>query len=268
MSVPVLRSAPLGARFCDAATGAPVPDGLSVWAEPVKGKGRWPATPGRDGLHVWHTLPGLERWACEDADFTTSRRAWVLRVDDTKQRYLPVALQVEAPLRGLVSRRWGVEKLPRPAVQLARSVAAPPLECYASIHTELWDRVSARPAAWALLSVRAGATGGAAITAWGLADELGQVMVNLPWPEPAPGTHQPLSEASWTVTLRVRYGRLSRNARGCPPTLDAIEAQPSGRIWRTQDAKSAFSSATLYWGRPLVLRGEGARTSNPLVITS
>lgn len=268
MSEGLTRSAPLGVRLCDAATGATVADGLRVWVESEEDPAlSRPSTPGRDGLHVWHSLPGLERWSRARADFSAARHGWVLRAEDLQGRYLPMALRVEAPTQGLVRRRWGAEKQPRPAVQLARSLAAPPVEGFASVSAELLDGATGAPAAWALVGARASSGGGAAAGCWGLADESGQVVVALAWPEPTPGSSRPIAEAQWTLTLRVRYGRLSRDARGRPPTLDAIEAQPVAHLWRDRAASRAFASATLHQGRPLVLRGEGPQGPGPLVIT-
>lgn len=264
MSASHQRVAALGLRLADAVTGLPVREGLRAWASPVADeRTRVAGELGPSGQIVWSRLPGVSAWQQDRAAPQTRR--FCVEVEDRLDRYLPVRLEVDAPCAGLLTRVWGARKERRALVPMAHQPGGPPLEGHASVYAELWDPGAGAPAAWSLLSVRAG-TGERAVTSWGLADGRGRVRVLLPWPEPALSTGRPLAESSWSLSLRVRYARRAPDPR--PPTLDTIEGQPQARLWRDAEARVAMGSATLRFGTELLLRGDGpAGNYQPLYVT-
>lgn len=264
MSAASQRVVALGIRMADGVTGLPVRDGLRAWASPVSDERvRIAGESGPSGQIVWARLPGTSAWRAGGAPTRAPR--FLLEVEDRQERYLPVRVEAEAQSQALVSWVWGSKKERRPLVPMYHGSSGPALEGHASIYAELWDLGASAPAAWSLLSARAG-TGERAVTSWGLADARGRVRVVLPWPEPGLSTGKPLAEATWALSLRVRFAR--RAPASLPPNLDAIERQPLARLWRDADAKLPMSSATLRFGTELVLRGDSSSSDyQPLYVT-
>ncbi|HYN85762.1 MAG TPA: hypothetical protein VER32_10935 [Pyrinomonadaceae bacterium] len=107
--------APLGVRFRDAVTGAPVSEGLVVSAYPTGATHlRTFARQNRSGTHVVHAGPGLHEFTrgAGDDDFwagVTQKKSFTVEVADALGRYLPATFPAELPNRGLFTWTWPLE---------------------------------------------------------------------------------------------------------------------------------------------------------------
>lgn len=107
--------APLGVRFRDAVTGAPVAEGLVITAYPTNAPSlRTVAQQNRSGAYVMHEGPGLLDFThgAGDEDFwsgVTQKKSFTVEVIDTSGRYLPATFPAELPNRGLFTWAWPLE---------------------------------------------------------------------------------------------------------------------------------------------------------------
>lgn len=271
MTLLLARHAPLGLRLSDAVTGAPVREGLRVELLVAGAKRRVPSTPGLEGVHAWHNVPGFGAWTSEDAaDWRHTGLPVLICVDDLMGRYLPLRVRVRVPTRDLLTWTWAPGEAPRTSVPMARAITAPGLEGHANLYAELWHVGRGAPAAWALLQATCRA-GAGETTVRGLADHLGRVRIDLPWPEPPLIGGLPLASAAWNLTLSVRYAALPGDPLDPdgPPTLREIEAQPPAQLWADAAATDPLGSATLRWGQDLILRGAvGPGDHQPIFVTT
>lgn len=276
------RIAPLGVRFHDEATGAPVGDGLRVSAFPEHlPAARKPSVVNRSGVHVLMDLPGLRDLEYGDGDAGTdawwaalpARRPYIVEVQDTLGRFLPCAFKAELPHRGLFAPDCITSPLSPlsplspgdgPSVPLfsapARQAAVP----LAVLRAELWDIHARIPAAWAY--VEATLTGGATVR--GVADADGRLALFFQYPEPvdfAPGSAvdasslpagPPLLEQAWALQVRVHY------ARHTPvpelPDVCTTLSQPPVGVWADTSSPLELLEPTLRYGQELVLRTQDA----------
>ncbi len=285
---------PLAVVFRDEATLGFLSDGLSAVVYPLGEPERTVSgVVNRSGLFVFRNLPGLRQveQGSGDADFwaaQTPRFDFVLEARDTAGRFLPWSLGVKLPQRHLLGVGFDVSSppsspLPSPSnTQTGSDTAFLPLFSAASrpapegmgvLRTELWDSVADEPAAWALIEAKAGEQR----TVTGLADADGRVMLPLPYPKPALslgsslgsplGSGGPINQQSWPVAFTVRYRR--RTPVPLLPDLVDVLLQPPVTAWQETSRSTAWTSATLRFGRDLVLasRADGGGASSTLLIT-
>jgi len=275
---------PLAVRFRDEATLSFFSDDLSVAVYP-------PGTPelktdgvvNRSGVFVFRNLPGLRdvEHGSGDADFWAANPPqldFVLEVRDNAGRFLPESLRIKLPQRhplGLgiaspVASPLVLQTGGDTAFLPLYSAASRPLpEGMAVLRTELWDADNEEPAAWAMVE----ATAGEQRTVAGLADAGGRVMLPLPYPKPVValgsplgsplGGGGPITQQSWPVAFTVRYHRRTP-APGVPDLADVL-TQPAVTAWQETSLTTPWTSATLRYGRELVLASGG---SSRLLITS
>jgi len=290
---------PLAVVFRDEATLGFYSDGLSAVVYPLGEPERTVSgVVNRSGVFVFRNLPGLrqvEQWS-GDADFwaaQTPRFDFVLEARDTAGRFLPWSLGVKLPQRHLLSVDLvsGMDAgsppsspLPSPSnTQTGSDTAFLPLFSAASrpapegmgvLRAQLWDASAGEPAAWALIEAKAGEQR----TVTGMADADGRVMLPLPYPKPALslgsslgsplGSGGPINQQSWPVAFTVRYRRRTPVPR-LPDLVDVL-LQPPVTAWQETSRTTAWTSATLRFGRDLVLAsradsGGGAGPSTLLI---
>jgi hypothetical protein len=279
---------PLAVRFRDEATLTFFSDGLSVVVYPQDAPEL--ATNGvvnRAGSFVFRNLTGLRdvEQGSGDADFWAAnppRSDFVLEVSDNAGRFLPYSLPIKLPQRHLLGLGTGSPVASPPVAQMGGETAFLPLYSAASrpvpegmgvLRTELWDAEADQPAAWALVEAKAAEQR----TVTGLADADGRVLLPLPYPKPVsalgspvgspPGGGGPITRQSWPVAFTLRY----RRRTPAPRIPDLVEAltQPPATAWQETSRVTAWTSATLRFGRELVLasRADGGASST-LLITS
>jgi hypothetical protein len=265
------RLAPLGLRFRDPVTGAPVGGGLSVAAySPQSPWKRIQGFANSSGVYVFHRLPGLEgvSWADGDAEFWQAPPAtmpFIIEVSDPRNHFLPCTFEVRAPARDVYV--WqpppGSPVEPAGMVPLFSSSDRPVPAGMAVIRADLREE-GGTPAAGALLEACLdGKTLGR-----GLADERGRVALFFPYPQvpdfasgpdeesgslPAPPP-VPLTEQTWQLELRACY-RWDESVPA-PADLSRLLAQAPARLWANLSPAVPLASQTLCFGRELVVRSE------------
>ena len=263
----VTRTALLGMRFWDRVTGRVVADGLQV----VETKTGVRAVPNRSGVFVVHDFPGLRAsaygggddsfWGSPPVASTTT-----FAVTDADRRFLPFSFTVEVPLRGLLAEDCGLAGSPPDAVAGGVPLFSTPSRIVgaglAAVRADLWDAAANAPAAWAVLEVSAN---GAPVYR-GVADDLGRVVVLLPYPEPPwhgsspPPGSRALSDQTWPLTVAVRYAPAASSpplpdpAFGVAPDLCAVLTQAVATPLGAESPATPLGSQTLAFGRELVLR--------------
>lgn len=272
--------APLGLRFHDAATGASVPDGLTVTvyraANPSR---RVLAFPNRTGIFVLQHAPGLlevER-GTGDAGYWENlppRKSFIIEVRDMLRRFQPFTFEARLPARGIY--RWELEPQGSPlpeeeqsSVPLYSAPARALAPGMAVIRMELWDALADRPAAWALVEALIDAP---PLTVRGFADERGRLALIFPYPEPPPSTHgSPLTspsvspsfmQQSWQIHLEASY--VSGRSVAALPDLRATLRQPPADLWTDTERNQPLTEVTLRYGRELVVRSHDATNGKAL----
>ncbi len=308
--------APLGMRFWDMLEGRVVSDGLSVTAYPMGQNTRCTqAFTNRSGVYIFRNLPGLrdfERGAgaeqflsgTPDAAIQGPPRRFTIEVVDTFGRFLPFALSVMVPFRGLYT--WTCEQTASPpevAETLVPLFSAPTRSVgsgLAVIRATLWDSVANLPAAWAVLE----ASIAGRRVARGFADSDGQVALFFASPAPtgpafdpsgpplAGGTNTTLSEQTWVVQLQSYYAPgvsqspgQSPQAQSAPaqgtregypyqgrmvlpfPDLCAILWQAPASLWSDEGRTSPLTEVTLRFGQELVVRSSNTTPRSLLLIS-
>lgn len=260
----ITRTALLGVRPWDGATGRAVTEGLTLTE--VRNGVR--AVANRNGVFVFHDLPGLRAssFGAGDDGFWASPPAHaqlVLELSDEQRRYLGFRFDADAPLRGLLAQSCGPASPPDveiPGVPLFSAPSRILPGGLAAVRADLWNLDADAPAAWAVLEIEA-APG---VTARGVADELGRVLVLLAYPEPPwqtgspPPTAVALSAQTWTLGLSLRHDPAALGAAAAaPPDLCAVLSQPPATALAALSPPVALSAATLTFGQPLTLRTPG-----------
>jgi hypothetical protein len=131
------------------------------------------------------------------------------------------------------------------------------------VRTKLVWRATGSPARNAVVELTPAGGG----RAFGVADAEGRVALMFPHPRFAPAVLSPpptsldvRQPASWVATVRVRF-QLSAQvllARGLPPDLASLFAQPPAPIWATTAGPPAPDlGVTLVLGQETVLRTDG-----------
>jgi hypothetical protein len=262
--------APLGVRFWDRTTGRAVSDGLRL-TDADSGRA---AVPNQIGVFVAHGFPSLrdlERGAGDGAywDSPPGRRTLTLELADEGGRFHAVRFDADAPLRGVFYEDCGVTASPPggtpPSVPLYSLPSRPVPAGAAAVRAELTDGLTGAPAAWAVLEVTAPGVD----TARGIADDMGRVLVLLPYPEPPwhgaspPPGSRPLSAQTWPVELAVRYSP----AIASPPTagadvpdLCAVLTQEPATLTSAASPGEPVETDELVFGRELILNTGERRT--------
>jgi hypothetical protein len=256
----ITRTALLGVRPWDAATGRAVTEGLSL----TEIRHGIRATPNRSGVFVFHDLPGLRAssFGTGDDGFWASPPAHAeltLELADERGRYLAFRFDAEAPARGVFREACPASppELDVPGVPLFSAPSRTVPGGLAAVRADLWDLTADEPAAFAVLEV----TAGPGLMFRGVADERGRVLVLLPYPEPPwqtgspPPTAVALSEQTWTLGLAAAYAPPAGPAPA--PDLCAVLSQPPATLLAALSPPVALTTATLVFGQPLSLRTPG-----------
>ena len=278
------RVTPLSVRFLDGATGAYVTGALSVEVYP-KGEPdrRTRAIVNRASVFTFRNLPSLSRiergagdaafWAAE-----TPRYPFVLDVRDADDLFLPFTLDVLLPARRILGIAFNSPASSPLASQTGSSSQSLPVfssparaipDAMGALRAEIVDSGTGAPAAWAVLEAR----GPGQALATGLADGAGRVLLPLPYPKPivtlgSPGSPSlPLTSQTWPIDFTVRYRRRVP-ARAIPDLADVL-TQPAATAWKDVARTTAWTHATLRFGRDLVLASVtgGGAASPTLLIT-
>jgi hypothetical protein len=259
----------LGLRFLDVATSAFVTADLTARAWPVGDP--WQTIDGLttpSGIIAFHGLPGLrgfENSRAEDPwDPEPAARTYQIEVTDTLGRYLPCRFVVHAPTKGLAlfaesgSPPW----IGSGAVPLFSAPARPVPGALAVVRAELRDP-AARAAAWALVEAAYSSRGLPRI-AYGLADDVGRVVLIFPYPE---GQRQPLggsppgngglAQQSWILDLSFFYEPTS-GSEGSPPNDSEPEqaADYALRLAQPEVFASLHDSPLTFLGRQTLSFGQ------------
>lgn len=280
---------PLGVRFVDTFSGAPVNTGLEVWAWPEGTPTlRVPMRRAGSGAYAAHGLPGLrvfEAGAGDDAFWETwrapaNKRVFVVEARDSLSRFLPVRARVEVPARGL-AEPLSPALLPAdrgPGVPLFSAPTRMAPATAATIRGHLFDRSARHPASWAIVDAKLDGR----VIAHGMADGDGQLLLLFPYPEPqsswispppaspASPPRRPLADQSWPIDIEVRYDRtLPRHA--APDVGDALAQHPAGLLADAASPSLPLTQITLQYGSAAVLRTADTTSEergHVLVITS
>ena len=226
-------------------------------------------------------LPGmraLERGAGDDAYWAgLTTRPFVVEVSDALGRFLPFSFTAALPNRGIL--QWGCAGAfsppaadpPLGAVPLFSSPTRDDLSSgvQAVVRADLWDTTTQAPAAWAVVE----ASFAGVLVARGLAGADGRLLLVLPYPEaaasgqgpslsPTGPADPPLTQQTWTLSLAVRYAAKPT----VPAFVDLCQAltQPLAHAWSDTAATTPLTTATVAFGKELILRSIDVATSTPL----
>lgn len=274
---------PLGVRLRDEATGSYVTDSLSVAIHPAaQPERRSSGVPNRGSVFVFGNLPGMRDVERGDGDAKywseqTPRFDFVIEVRDLSGRYLPWRLPVKLPQRRILGLELTSPLSSPLTVQTGREEGSLPLfssparpvpDGMAVLRASLVDAGTGKPAAWALVEAKAGEQ--RLVT--GMADAEGRVMLPLFYPKPvitlgSPGTsNTPLTQQTWAVDFTVRYRR-REPAPEIPDLVDVL-TQPAATAWEQTSPLTAWTRATLQFGRELRLgSASGGVGTSTLLIT-
>ncbi|GES36253.1 hypothetical protein RAJCM14343_1504 [Rhodococcus aetherivorans] len=271
---------PLGVAFYDLLTDAPITDGLTVSARASDQIGAFrAAVPTPSGVHAISGLPVLRNVECprpgsgERLELDDLPSGFGVAIDviveDRYGRFLPTAMRIVAPRRGLVvaadalagcaALAWSVpDDMPMFLMSgPQRSVPA----SSAVVRACLRDHATMAPAAHAVLVIET-----ALSRTVGVADATGNVLVAFPYPEfdvttlpgstPAGSHGIPTAAQHWPVTVEVRWdpSELSFPSGVDIPRIHSVFCQRPGLVFPDDAAAGAPSSAgVLQYGVPLVL---------------
>jgi hypothetical protein len=215
----LVRRTPLGLRCVDVATNGPAPAGLRVTALPLEEAGKPVAAfTTLSGVYALRGLTGLRDFEFGGAEeillsppaSPPAGRDFVILVEDPQSRYLPFAMRLRLP------RADALQTMLFPAP------GRPPAPGLIALRGSLKDAAhlladgSRRPAAFAHISAQY-ETPGEVAEYLGLADDRGQFILFLPFPNPArppagiiltsPNTagRQTLAELRWPVRMSFFY---------------------------------------------------------------
>jgi hypothetical protein len=309
------RTVPLGLRCVDISTRSQVSAGLSVTALPTERAAR-PAAASltRSGVYALQDLPGLREleFAPEEAPASPpaspAGREFAVLVEDALGRYLPYAMRLTLPRRGILTTFL----FPAPSGRRASGLT--------TIRGSLRDATrpapggAPGPAGFARVEAEYETTSPPTVYV-GLADWRGEFALFLPEPNPlkppagvastSPNTsgRQTISQLRWPVTLRFSYepqaqqfittderGRVelltgqtagvtdlspdSARARYFPvlPSLLNQSAAGAFAVAGASGPPAAALEAEIEFGKDLVVRTEGAADSGvwlaPLALAS
>jgi hypothetical protein len=268
----VVRPAPLGLRFRDVATGLPVRDDLKVTVVSVRNPLR-KAELAVNGHGVWyaHRFPGFGDLAlAATTDWTPLRQPCRITVEDHAGRFLPLAVDLDLPVRGLAD--WpGWSALPQaplapliddPAtgvvcpqqIPLFSSTARTAPGPLAEVRAQLVRADDGGPAAWAIVT----ATYAGHVHGIGQADGEGRVVLFFSYPDrprAALATSPPaITDFRWPLEITAYWNGL---AAGAPPSLAEAMGQlshPRDLFRSTASPAELLPAQLLSLGRPLTLQ--------------
>jgi hypothetical protein len=260
------RVAPLGLRFWDVATGSHVSGGLRVQAVPKLTTGIFRGQPAeafanRSGIYAFSHLAGLS-----EAEFGTgsneywaappTQREFIVTVQDTQGRFLPVKLTVKAPTRGLLAFSCPGGQ-PSPALPAQPAGVIPLFSTpgraipggMAVLRAVIQRNSKSVP--WAMVE----AYSASALLARGVSDDQGQVVLFFPYPKiilnNPMDNRPPLTTQTWPVDIKV-FSALSPPGPGIPDFCSVV-SQP-GAIPLGQTPDVPLPTQTLRYGQELILK--------------
>lgn len=263
---------PLGIRFVDVATDAPVRDGLFVTARPLDlDEPRVQAFRTASGVFAFQRLPGLrdvEYMIDDGLGSPPQPQSYLVEVRDFQERFLPVVFQVELPFpeRGLfpLAAQSSPPADPPPGFYLFSAPSRSAVPGLAVVHAQLQDAATGEPAAHALLELE-----NQGETWFGVADAEGRLTVQFPYPpltvtlqSSPPFGSTPLHAHTWTLDVRVRYApdTLTFFSTTALPEFRSVSDQAPGLLYEeTPDSPVigtpvATTQAMLRYGEQTVLR--------------
>lgn len=276
------NTAPLGLRFRDVVSGEFIGGGLNVTAHPAGNRRlHFPLLPNRSGVYVLHHVPGLRDFQQRAADQVwrspLPSQAFIIEALDPEQRFLPVQLTINLPVKGIYS--WTSPIGPSPPgpeagipLYPARARQAP--AGMAVARAELFDLQTGNPAAWALIE----AYFNNRLVARGIADQDGRLVSIFQYPaprfsplsspigSPVIGSVIPLHLQQWDLQLRAYYSpSLSPVADvSKPPELNELFSQRQTILWDDAAKTRQFTNANLQYGRDLILCSSEGSLSSPV----
>jgi hypothetical protein len=266
---------PLAVRFRDEATRSYVTDRLNVTVYPAAlPELRTPGIANPSGVYVFRNLPGLrdfEQGNGDDAFWAAltpgTQRDFVLEVRDPAGRYLPFKLAVKLPHRGVLGIDDTSSPPNAPYLPLFPSPSRFAPDGMIALRADIVeDAVGQPPAAWALVTAKAGEQR----LMTGMADANGHVMLPLLYPKPvitlgSPGSvNTPLTQQEWAVDFTVHYRR--RDPVPELPDLADVLAQPAATAWAETLPPTPWTRATLQFGRELTLTTTAGGTRTPALL--
>lgn len=262
---------PFAVRFRDEVTRSTVADGLDVQVHPdgiphVRRAGV--ANP--SGIFVFRDLPGMrdvEQGDGDDAFWAAQTpRTFVVEVRDRSGQFLPCRFSAGVPHRGVFGVDFDTSPPAAPFVPLFSAPARRVPDGMGVLRAELVDAETQTPAAWAVVEVKAGEQ--RLVT--GMADARGRLLLPLFYPKPvitlgSPGSvNTPLTQQTWTAALTVRYRR--RTPIPDIPDLADVLTQPPATAWKDISPPTAWTEATLQFGRELHLSTNAGGAGTPALL--
>lgn len=235
------RTPPLGLRFWDLVLERFINDGLLITASAVGFPGLPRiALPNLPEGFGFRTLPGLRLHDSGGGDSTPwssfpSDRAFLIRMTDPQDRYLPLTFRATAPHPGWLTppEEFRFASMPQGAFPLFPNPGRDFGSSYLTVRAQLWDPEENRPASWAWVRLRLQMGAQSQLTQT-LADHEGRFLIALPKGRTldsmvevgrsAPASARLPSHAFASLELSVKYGRLSQGP--VPPHFCDILAQP------------------------------------------
>jgi hypothetical protein len=171
--------------------------------------------------------------------------AYLVRVEDTLARYLPVLVRADVPVAAPVT------------VPLSSAPNRPAPAGFGTVRGEVHARSDGRPLPWSLVRVDTGT-----VVSQTVADQRGRFALHLPYPEAlpvlagSPPAGPGLSSVVWPLTVTVRCQPSALTFSGPltadSPELASITGQAAAQIV-DGGANHPSVGATLAFGTPLVL---------------
>ena len=252
----ITRVTPLGIRFWDEVTSAPV-------AAPLTLTGYFATHPDRkkqpvrnySNVYAFYGLPGMRafEYGTGDAAFWSGQpapRPFEIEVQDPSGQFLPARFTALVPTRGI----FELPLSPPPGFAGVPLYSAPgraTIGGMAAIRLELYEAIG-RPAAWARVEA---AYSPLAAPARAMSDAQGRATLLFPYPEPvepdagsppgAPGI--PFQRQVWTVAIAAWYSP----AVPVPglPDLSAFFGQRPAPLWSDAAKSRSFSEISIAYGR-------------------
>lgn len=277
----VQRHAPLGLKFWDTAAGRASIDGLEVDVFPrARPQARVRAAVNRSGVYVAADVAGLREFEFRDVEpdalWSAATRPYRVEVRDPHGRFLPIAFDLELPMRGLGTWHAPWFSPPR-AVALPGAAGSPPQlmieriplfsapqrpvpEPLAVVYAQLRESDADRAAAWALLT----ASIDGEVSGLGLADREGRIALMFPYPEPPRMTlgspPAARNDFRWQVELAAHYDIASPQvAPSAIPDLGFVLSQldtPRELLGSTLSPPQPLPALALEYRVPLSARTE------------
>jgi hypothetical protein len=219
----------------------------------------------------------VEQGAGDDSYWQSppASRSFIVEVVDLERRFQPFLLDAELPVRDLFEAECAMLQSPPlsapTTVPLFSSASRPVPGVMAVLRADLWDPLTEKPAAWAVLTARA--PGLQPVT--GVADATGRLALFFHYPEPVDllpdsplVTGTSLLQQEWTIQLEAAYDRLEpagfTQVEGTAvQELCAIVGQSQATLWADASPAQPLTEATLSYGQEIILRSQSTTDSTP-----